>query len=112
MKAASNPEAQKPQMEEGVQVVNVTVGPSSCDPERIALQEGVPARIVFTRTGLGRCTEQVQIPDFDISKTNLPQGEPVAVEFTPKETGDFTFACGMDMVKGTILVQEPAPAAA
>jgi len=28
------------------------------------------------------------------------------VEFTPTKTGEFAFACGMNMLKGKLLVQE------
>jgi plastocyanin domain-containing protein len=31
--------------------------------------------------------------------------EPVAIEFTPAKTGDVVFACGMDMLKGVVVVQ-------
>ena len=33
-----------------------------------------------------------------------PLGEPVAIEFTPTETGEVQFVCGMDMQRGTIAV--------
>jgi plastocyanin domain-containing protein len=29
----------------------------------------------------------------------------VVVEFTPSKTGEFKFACGMDMLRGKIIVQ-------
>ena len=73
--------------------------------ERIALKAGVPARLVFTRTAEGGCTHQVQVPAFGIEATDLPVGEPVAVEFTPEESGEFAFACGMDMARGMLVVQ-------
>lgn len=73
--------------------------------DRIALEAGVPARLVFTRTQEGGCTFQVQIPDFGVEPTDLPVGEPVAIEFTPEEAGSYTFACGMGMVKGGLLVK-------
>lgn len=34
----------------------------------------------------------------------LPVGETVLVEFTPAAAGDITFACGMNMLKGKVLV--------
>jgi plastocyanin domain-containing protein len=35
----------------------------------------------------------------------LPLNEPVAIEFTPAKTGDIAFACGMNMLKGVVVVQ-------
>jgi len=31
--------------------------------------------------------------------------EPVEIEFTPAEPGDFAFACGMNMLHGIVVVQ-------
>jgi Cu(I)/Ag(I) efflux system membrane fusion protein len=89
----------------GTQVIDVTVSPAGYAPKAITLKAGVPARLVFTRTADGGCTDQVQIPAFGIKATALPVGQPVAFDVTPREDGTFTFACGMDMVKGTIVVR-------
>jgi plastocyanin domain-containing protein len=97
--------AEEGQMQDGVQVVNIRVGPTGYRPDRIVLQEGVPARLVFHRTDDSVCTEQVQIPEFGISKTDLRQNQDVALEFTPDRSGEFTFACGMDMLSGTLIVR-------
>ena len=92
------------EMQSGVQVVRITVGASGFEPQKLELKAGVPARLLFTRTTDGTCAKQVQIPEFGIGKTDLPLGEPVAIEFTPEKTGPFTFACGMDMLKGSLIV--------
>jgi plastocyanin domain-containing protein len=31
--------------------------------------------------------------------------EPVVIEFTPAKTGEIAFACGMNMLHGTVVVQ-------
>lgn len=92
-------------VEDGVQVVDVTVGQMGYEPKQITLEAGVPARLVFTRHIEGECPSQVQIPAFDVATTDLPMDEPVAIEFTPDESGNFTFACGMGMMKGTLVVE-------
>ena len=91
-------------MEDGVQVVDVTVGQMGYEPLQIRLEAGVPARLVFTRTVEGECPSQVQIPAFDVEKTELPMNQPVAIEFMPDEAGSFQFVCGMDMMEGALLV--------
>ena len=92
-------------VEDGVQVVEVEIGRMGYRPARIALQPGVPARLVFTRTVEGDCASQVAIPAFDVPATDLPMNEPVAVAFTPDESGEFTFVCGMGMMSGALLVR-------
>ena len=93
----------EPRMEDGVQVVDVEAG-ATFSPDRIRLVAGVPARLVVTRTVENTCVTEVMVPAYDVGPVALPLGEPVAVEFTPTEPGDVSFACGMDMVTGQIVV--------
>ncbi len=95
----------EPRMEDGVQVVEIEAGRMGYVPRTVAFEAGVPARIVFTRTVESDCSSQVTIPAFDVPTTDLPLDEPVAVEFTPTESGDFEFVCGMDMQRGSLLIQ-------
>ena len=92
------------QMQGNVQTVRITIGASGFAPERVEVKAGVPTRLIYRRTTDGTCAKQVQIPAFDVPKTDLPLGQDVTIEVTPDETGTFTFACGMGMLKGTLLV--------
>jgi plastocyanin domain-containing protein len=38
-------------------------------------------------------------------KRALPPNEPVQIEFTPAKTGGIAFACGINMLKGVVVVQ-------
>jgi hypothetical protein len=94
-----------PTMVDGVQVVEIAVGPMGYSASKIALQAGVPARLIFTRSKEGGCTHRVQISELGIEPTDLPVGEPVSLEFTPDEAGMFAIACGMEMEMGMLLVR-------
>jgi len=76
-------------------------------PDTIAVQAGVPVRLNFRRDESAACTEMVVFPDFDRSVA-LPEGETVAVEFTPEQAGEYAFQCQMGMVRGRLLVREAA----
>lgn len=91
-------------VENGIQTADVTVGPRGFEPSTVTLKAGLPARLTFTRTVENTCATQVQIPAFDVGKTDLPLDEPVRVEFTPAEAGSYAFSCGMNMMKGTLNV--------
>lgn len=91
---------------DSVQTVDITIGPEGFSPQRIELDVGVAARLVFTRTTESTCATNVQVPAFDVEPTDIPMDEPTAITFTPDDTGSFTFACGMNMIKGTLLVVE------
>jgi plastocyanin domain-containing protein len=49
-------------------------------------------------------TEEVVLPDFGI-RTFLPPHRTTPVSFTPAE-GTYEFACGMGMVRGTIIAEK------
>jgi plastocyanin domain-containing protein len=38
-------------------------------------------------------------------KKALPLNEPVTIEFTPQNAGELAFACGVNMLKGRVVVQ-------
>lgn len=90
----------------GVQEVEVVVR-GGYTPDRIEVRQGRPVRLTFHRQESNPCTEQVILGDFGVSRT-LPEGERVPVEFTPDKAGEFTFHCGMNMVRGTLVVRPGA----
>lgn len=92
-------------MEGGVQTAEIAVGADGFEPAAVALRPGVPARLVFTRTTDGTCARTVHAEALGIPETRLPLGQAVPVAFTPAEAGRFTFACGMDMVEGAVVVR-------
>ena len=69
-------------------------------PNLIRVRQSVPLRIVFDRQEGGDCTSRVVFPDFAVNRS-LPAMAKTAVEFTPDKSGQFGFACGMNMVHGT-----------
>ena len=87
----------------GVQQIEVIVK-GGYSPDRIEVEQGKPVRLLFRREESTACTEQVIFGDFGVSKM-LPQGQEVPVEFTPTQSGEFTFHCGMNMVRGKIVVK-------
>ncbi len=87
----------------GVQEVEVLVR-GGYTPDRIEVTQGRPVRLTFLRQESNACTEQLVLSDFGLSRV-LPEGERVSVEFTPDKAGEFTFHCGMNMVRGTLVVK-------
>ncbi|MEO7789457.1 MAG: efflux RND transporter periplasmic adaptor subunit [Vicinamibacterales bacterium] len=87
-----------------VQEVRVTVTETSFDPQRLTWRAGVPARVTFTRTSDKTCATAVVFASLDIRR-ELPLNVPVTIEFTPDTAGEIAFACGMNMLRGTIVVE-------
>ncbi len=100
--------AQRAELAGGRQQVEVTVK-GGYSPSLIRVRQGVPLRLVFDRQENSDCTARVVFPDFHLSRS-LPAFKKTAVELVPAEAGEFGFACGMNMVHGTLIV-EPAAGA-
>ncbi len=88
----------------GVQEVEITVK-GGYSPDLIQVREGVPVRLLFDRQESSDCTARVVFPDFGISKSLRAFGKTV-VEFVPDRAGRFGFACGMNMLHGTLVVEQ------
>ena len=88
----------------GVQEINVTVK-GGYSPDVIVVKRGRPVRLNFYREETASCSDRVVFGDFGIGR-DLPAFRTTPVEFTPREAGEFTFACGMNMLRGKLVVEE------
>jgi plastocyanin domain-containing protein len=89
----------------GVQEIKVTVK-GGYSPDVIVVKQGVPVKLDFFRDETASCSEQVVFGDFGIAR-DLAAFRTTSIEFTPQKAGEFTFACGMNMLRGKLIV-EPA----
>ncbi len=96
-------------LEDGVQRIEVTVR-GGYSPDLIRVRQGVPVELTFDRHESGDCTSRVVFADLQLSAA-LPAYERTTVRFRPGEAGSFGFACGMNMIHGTLLVEPAAHAA-
>ena len=100
--------ARSARLEDGVQRVEVTVR-GGYSPDLIRVRQGVPVELVFDRQESGDCTSRVVFADLQLSAA-LPAYERTTVRFGPGEAGSFGFACGMNMIHGTLVVEPSEPA--
>jgi len=100
----SAPSASSSNSNEAVQSAKVVVNERGYEPATLTLRAGTPARITFVRTTDKTCGTEVVFPSLNIKRA-LPLNEPVVIEFTPARSGDIAFACGMNMLHGTVVVQ-------
>ncbi|MGW0885472.1 heavy metal translocating P-type ATPase [Streptomyces sp. NPDC002671] len=97
--------ARSARLEGGVQRVEVTVR-GGYSPAVIRVRQGLPVELVFDRQESGECTNRVVFPDLRVSK-GLPAFQRTAVRLRPEQAGSYGFACGMNMIHGTLVV-DPA----
>jgi plastocyanin domain-containing protein len=89
--------------ETGVQEIKITVK-GGYSPDVIVVKEKVPVRLDFYRDETASCSEEVIFGDFGIAR-HLPAFKTTPIEFTPDKAGEFTFTCGMNMIRGKLIVQ-------
>ncbi|MFI6010093.1 heavy metal translocating P-type ATPase [Streptomyces sp. NPDC051243] len=90
-------------LEGGVQRVEVTVR-GGYSPDLIKVRQGTPVELVFDRQEAGECTSRVLFPDLKVG-AGLPAHTRTTVRLNPDRPGSFGFACGMNMIHGTLLVE-------
>lgn len=72
-------------------------------PPRVTVPAGTPVDLVLIRRVEQTCGTEVSIPELGIRR-DLPLGERVVVRIPPRDPGELAFSCGMDMLKGVIVV--------
>jgi plastocyanin domain-containing protein len=92
------------QNEKAAQSQTVEITEKGFQPEVLKLKVNVPARLTFVRRTDKTCVREVLIKEYDV-KRELPLNEPITVEFTPRKSGEFAFACGMGMLRGKLVVE-------
>jgi hypothetical protein len=93
---------QGPHAPPGAVLVNVSM--VGFDPAVIPATAGQPLKLAFFRPNAANCAREVIFPDLGIRK-ELPPGQTVVVDITPAKSGTFGFECGMNMLKGKLIVR-------
>jgi plastocyanin domain-containing protein len=87
----------------GIQEVNVMVK-GGYSPDVIVVKRGIPVRINFYRDETDDCSDTIVFGDFKIRKPS-PAFKTTSIEFTPQKSGEYTFTCGMGMMRGKLIVE-------
>jgi plastocyanin domain-containing protein len=72
-------------------------------PNRIEVHEGERVRLKFVRKEYNPCTSEVVFPKQNIRR-ELPPNLPVVIELPALAPGEYEFKCGMNMIRGTLVV--------
>ena len=85
--------------------IAVTADEKGFTPSRIEVKPHEPLLLRFTRTAEATCADQVVFKG-DPVKHLLPLGKTIEVRMSAPESGAITFACGMNMFRGSVVVAE------
>ena len=93
-----------PTMEDGYQIIEMTVDRSGWTPDTFILEQDIPVKWVINAEELTGCNNAIQVPSLNL-QFDLQQGEQT-IEFTPTETGIVSWSCWMGMIPGSFTVLE------
>jgi plastocyanin domain-containing protein len=85
--------------------IPISVTEDGFAPARVKVPQGKPVTLVFERKTDKTCAKEIvlEVGGQKIERA-LPLDTPVEVVVTFRQAGELTYACGMDMVRGTIVV--------
>ncbi len=87
----------------GVQEHTIDVG-GEFTPASVTLKAGQPARLHFRRGDKATCADEIVFPDLNI-RQKLAANQTVTIDVPAQQARTLNFACGMDMMKGSVVVQ-------
>ncbi|WP_437734815.1 cupredoxin domain-containing protein [Sorangium sp. So ce1335] len=76
-------------------------------PSRIVVTEGERVRLKLVRRDHSPCTREIVFASLGIRR-ELPTGVPVVIELPALSRGEIEFTCGMNMLRGAIVVEPRA----
>ncbi len=103
--ALASPPAKRAAAPAKPQVVEITVTRDGFVPSTTAVQAGKPVTLVVTRKVERTCATDIVIKEYGVNQP-LPLDKPVKVTLTPRKAGPIRYACAMDMIAGTLDVQD------
>jgi len=86
------------------QRIVITVTKNGFEPASVHLKAGKPVRLVVTRRVERTCATDIVVKEYGINEP-LPLNKPVEVRFTPRKSGAIRYACAMDMIAGSLIVE-------
>ncbi|MGE0633632.1 MAG: cupredoxin domain-containing protein [Pseudobdellovibrionaceae bacterium] len=84
------------------QVIEVKVTESGFEPSTIDVKSGASVKLKVTRTTDATCATEIKVKNV---QKKLPLNEPVIIDLGKIKKGSLGFSCGMDMLKGEIIVK-------
>ncbi|CAN5838574.1 hypothetical protein BH20ACI4_BH20ACI4_23500 [soil metagenome] len=83
----------------------IVVSKNGFTPQEITFQKGQPLKLAFVRIDDENCGNEIVFKDLNIKK-KLPVGEVVTIDIPTEKSGEINFTCGMNMMKGKIIIQQ------
>lgn len=89
---------------EGVRQIDINISGMDYTPASVNVTKGEKVRLRFHLDDKPTCGQTVVFPELNIKK-DVPVNGSSFVDLTAEKTGDINFTCGMNMMKGKVVVQ-------
>jgi sulfite exporter TauE/SafE len=86
-------------VQNGVQLVQITVNNNGYSPRKIRVKAGVPVQLTVSTKDVYSCASSFMMKSFNVS-IQLAPTDSKTVTFTPLQKGQYQFNCSMGMYKG------------
>jgi plastocyanin domain-containing protein len=83
--------------------IDLQVTENGFEPSTIKVEAGTDLELKITRKTDSTCAREILIPSKNIKK-DLPLNKMINLKIGKLEKGKVSFACGMDMVSGVIII--------
>lgn len=83
--------------------IDIQVNKSGYKPEQVEVKAGEEVTLVFTMVEETECGREIVIPSTK-AYAKLELGKPTPIPFKADQPGPVNFTCGMNMMKGTLIV--------
>ncbi len=103
-KTAAQKESPMPIAAAGAQEVHLTVTDAGFEPAQITVAKDRPITLSVTRKTDSTCAREIVFKEIDL-KRDLPLNQEVRIDLPARASGTLNYACGMDMIKGSLVVQ-------
>jgi plastocyanin domain-containing protein len=97
-------EAPAPVASSGAQEIALTVTDAGFQPAEVQVAKDRPIRLTITRKTDATCAREIIFKEIAV-KQDLPLNQAVTVDLPAQPSGTLHYACGMDMIKGSVVVQ-------
>ena len=87
----------------GIQEIAITVK-GGYSPDVIEVVKNKLVRLKFYRDETSSCSEELVFSEFKLRR-ELPAFETTVIDITPTKAGTFEFTCGMNMLRGKLVVR-------
>ena len=85
--------------------IDIKVSNDGYQPARIEMAAGEKVRLAFHSETDSECQGTVKSADLAINPTRLPKGKTTVIEVTAPKAGEYSFACAMGMIRGSVIVK-------